>query len=70
MKHLCCADIGNEEGEPLIAERKIRIMDKPLFATSGIHLLNSYVGRHPFSALASDHDAGRRARLEGRTQVQ
>lgn len=25
-------DIGNENGEPVIAERKIRIIDKPTFA--------------------------------------
>lgn len=37
-------------------------------AHNGIDLLNSFVGRHPFSAVAADHDTGRRARLEGRTQ--
>ncbi|XP_057308387.1 protein GDAP2 homolog [Hydractinia symbiolongicarpus] len=61
-------DIGNEEGEPFLPERQIRIMDKPLKAHNGIDLLNSFVGRHPFSAVAADHDTGRRARLEGRTQ--
>ena len=25
-------DIGNEDGEPVIAERQIRIIDKPTFA--------------------------------------
>ena len=37
-------------------------------ANNGIDLLNSFVGRHPFSAVAADHDTGRRAKLQGRTQ--
>jgi len=61
-------DLGNEEGEPFIAERQIRIMDKPMKGHDGIDLLNSFVGRHPFSAVAGDHDTSRKARLQGRTQ--
>ena len=60
-------DLGNEDGEPFIPERQIRIMDKPLLGEDGIDLLNSFVGRHPFASLAGDHDAGREARLTGRT---
>lgn len=37
-------------------------------AMSGIDLLNSFVGRHPFSKVAADNDTKRRARLQGRTQ--
>lgn len=37
-------------------------------ASNGIDLLNSFVGRHPFSAVAGDLDTNRRARLQGRTQ--
>lgn len=37
-------------------------------ALSGIDLLNSFVGRHPFSKVAADNDQKRRARLQGRTQ--
>merc|ERR1711971_606713 len=39
MKEVCEAtlslpkDIGNEDGEPIIPERQIRIMDKPTFAS-------------------------------------
>lgn len=62
------ADVGNEEGEPFLPERQIRIMDKPLKTMSGIDLLNSFVGRHPFAKVAADNDMKRKARLQGRSQ--
>ncbi len=34
---------------------------------AGMDLINSYVGRHPFSTVAGDNDQGRRARLHGRS---
>ncbi|GFR86506.1 GDAP2-like protein [Elysia marginata] len=43
IKHLP-KDIGNEEGEPVIKERQIRILDKPAFAA----LKNSSEGRVDF----------------------
>ncbi|XP_047128491.1 protein GDAP2 homolog isoform X1 [Hydra vulgaris] len=64
------SDIGNEDGEPFLPERQIRIMDKPLKANNGIDLLNSFVGRHPFAKVAADLDTGRRAKLQGRSQVE
>ena len=39
-------------------------------ASNGIDLLNSFVGRHPFSKVAADLDTGRRAKLQGRSQVE
>ncbi len=34
---------------------------------AGMDLINSFVGRHPFSTVAGDNDQGRRARLYGRS---
>lgn len=68
-------DVGNEEGEPYIPDRQIRINEKPLSQkdanilqeSDGSDLINSFVGRHPFASVAADNDQGRRARLHGRS---
>eukprot|EP00795_Rhopilema_esculentum_P017523 gene17523-9147_t len=69
-------DIGNEDGEPFIADRQIRINEKPLTkrdaeileeGESRVDLINSFVGRHPFASVAADNDQIRRAKLHGRT---
>ncbi|KAJ7321783.1 Ganglioside-induced differentiation-associated protein 2 [Desmophyllum pertusum] len=72
-------DIGNENGEPIIAERQIRIMDKPLGhrdddddvveeaeeAAGATNMLDSSViGKHSFTAMAGDHDQLTRQRLQ------
>lgn len=73
-------DIGNENGEPVIAERQIRIMDKPLGhrdydeddddveeaeEAGAVHMLDSStVGKHSFTAMAGDHDQLTRQRLQ------
>eukprot|EP00794_Sanderia_malayensis_P002643 gene2643-3060_t len=69
-------DVGNKDGEPYIEDRQIRIDEKPMRKdmdlladkdTDGMDLINSYVGRHPFSTVAGDNDQSRRARLYGRS---
>ena len=45
-----------------LSDRDILEEDK-----AGVDLLNSFVGRHPFSSVAGDHDQSRRARMHGRT---
>lgn len=75
-------DIGNENGEPVIAERQIRIMDKPLGhrdvddddeveeaeEAGAVHMLDSSVlSRHAFTAMAEDHDQLNRQRLQRST---
>lgn len=72
-------DIGNETGEPVIAERQIRIMDKPLGQrdyddddeveeaeeAGAVHMLDSStIGKHSFTAMAGDHDQLTRQRLQ------
>lgn len=73
-------DIGNETGEPVIAERQIRIMDKPLGQRQldddeeaeeaeeddgTVHMLDSsVVSRHAFTAMEGDHDQLNRQRLQ------
>lgn len=65
-------DIGNEEGEPVIKERQIRIMDKPAFAAykhvdhefeETIDLNKAFetsvavdVGHHPFASMEENPD--------------
>ncbi|KAJ8311064.1 hypothetical protein KUTeg_011379 [Tegillarca granosa] len=76
-------DIGNEDGEPVIAERQIRIMDKPTFAAlktqsddfeETVDLNKEFctstvieVGRHPFSQMEDNPDDGRKTSLYGKT---
>lgn len=75
-------DIGNENGEPVIPERQIRIMDKPVGhrdlddddeveeaeeACATNVLDTSSVGRHAFTAMAGDHDQLTRQRLQRST---
>lgn len=72
-------DIGNENGEPVIAERQIRIMDKPIGhrdvddddeveeaeEAGAVQMLDtSAVGKHSFTAMAGDHDQLTRQRLQ------
>jgi len=69
-------DVGNEDGEPFIPDRQIRIHEKPLTnrdaeileeGETRIDLINSFVGRHPFASVAGDNDHMRRAKLHGRS---
>eukprot|EP00106_Octopus_bimaculoides_P006839 XP_014774281.1 PREDICTED: protein GDAP2 homolog [Octopus bimaculoides] len=79
-------NIGNEEGEPVIPERKIRIIDKPAFAalkTQGkefdetIDLNQEFrspdgpeVGRHPFAQMKEDKDKERLTSLQCKPSVE
>ncbi|CAH1233441.1 GDAP2 [Branchiostoma lanceolatum] len=69
-------DVGNEEGEPFIQERQIRIMDKPLGAEDsteadetfeeGLLGLGGKVGAHGFATMEGDHDKARMQQLQGK----
>ena len=37
------SDVGNEDGEPVIQERQIRILDKPTFAAYSELLFTSFL---------------------------
>uniref|UniRef100_A0A4W3GK49 Ganglioside induced differentiation associated protein 2 n=1 Tax=Callorhinchus milii TaxID=7868 RepID=A0A4W3GK49_CALMI len=65
-------DIGNAEGEPVIAERQIRILDKPGISQcesvnesdeEGLDL--EYIGMHAFAKMEGDIDKQRRLILQG-----
>ncbi|EDO30294.1 predicted protein [Nematostella vectensis] len=61
-------DIGNEEGEPIIPERQIRIVPKPPSLQHGedveeaeeaeghLDMTELHVGKHAFAVMAGDHD--------------
>lgn len=62
-------DIGNEIGEPVIPERQIRIMDKPMFTGHEDDMertvdlneefgksINGTVGKHPFASMQENPD--------------
>ncbi|GAB1599796.1 protein GDAP2 homolog [Argonauta hians] len=73
-------NIGNDDGEPVIPERKIRIIDKPAFAAlrsqerdfdETIDLNQEFrspdgpeVGRHPFAQMQEDNDKERLTSLQ------
>ncbi|XP_060689581.1 ganglioside-induced differentiation-associated protein 2 [Hemiscyllium ocellatum] len=64
------ADVGNAEGEPVIAERQIRILDKPgipLYEDESDeeHLELEYIGTHAFAKMEGDIDKQRRLILQG-----
>lgn len=66
-------DVGNEDGEPVIEERKIRIMEKPMIlkssdgADDGDENTDSDSDvdsmKTPFDSMTSDHDRSRREKL-------
>ncbi|KAL3882091.1 hypothetical protein ACJMK2_028462 [Sinanodonta woodiana] len=76
-------DIGNDDGEPIIPERQIRIMDKPTLAAyrnddtdleETIDLNRTFgsstvleVGRHSFSQMEEDPDALKKTILKKRS---
>ncbi|XP_078698394.1 protein GDAP2 homolog isoform X2 [Branchiostoma floridae x Branchiostoma belcheri] len=71
------ADIGNEEGEPFIQERQIRIMDKPIGPEDSTEADESFeegllgldgvkVGAHGFAMMEGDHDKARLQQLQGK----
>ncbi|XP_069126491.1 protein GDAP2 homolog [Argopecten irradians] len=76
-------NIGNEDGEPIIAERQIRIMDKPTFASMRGHHeefeetvdLNKEfatstvleVGKHPFAQMEDNPDEMKKSAIMGKT---
>ncbi|KAH3889005.1 protein GDAP2 homolog [Dreissena polymorpha] len=76
VRALLPEDIGNENGEPVIPERQIRILDKPMYAQRSndsdfddktIDLNAEFgksisVGRHPFASMQDDPDAMKRLR--------
>ncbi|WAR07785.1 GDAP2-like protein [Mya arenaria] len=68
-------DIGDDMGEPVIPERQIRIMDKPIYPKSDdrdfddktVDLnaefgksINGTVGQHPFASMQADPDTQKR----------
>ncbi|XP_051564428.1 ganglioside-induced differentiation-associated protein 2 isoform X1 [Myxocyprinus asiaticus] len=64
------ADIGNDEGEPVVPERQIRIAEKPgnLEDDSGDDSLDSdlgLVGSHAFARMEGDVDKQRKLILQG-----
>ncbi|XP_048458826.1 ganglioside-induced differentiation-associated protein 2 isoform X1 [Rhincodon typus] len=64
------ADVGNAEGEPVIAERQIRILDKPGIPShedesDEEHLELEYIGTHAFAKMEGDIDKQRRLILQG-----
>ncbi|XP_067896855.1 ganglioside-induced differentiation-associated protein 2 isoform X1 [Heterodontus francisci] len=64
------ADVGNAEGEPVVAERKIRILDKPGIPhyedeSDEEHLELEYIGMHAFAKMEGDIDKQRRLILQG-----
>ncbi|XP_072116456.1 ganglioside-induced differentiation-associated protein 2 isoform X1 [Mobula birostris] len=64
------ADVGNAEGEPVIAERQIRILDKPGILHSDSesdeeHLDLEDIGTHAFAKMEGDIDKQRRLILQG-----
>ncbi|XP_069744490.1 ganglioside-induced differentiation-associated protein 2 isoform X2 [Narcine bancroftii] len=64
------ADVGNAEGEPVIAERQIRILDKPGILHSESesdeeHLELEDIGTHAFAKMEGDIDKQRRLILQG-----
>ncbi|KAH9500144.1 Ganglioside-induced differentiation-associated protein 2 [Bulinus truncatus] len=74
------SDIGNEEGEPVIKERQIRIIDKPAFAAlkavnddfeQTIDLNKEFaqsmaadVGHHPFANMEEDPDRVKASKMQ------
>ncbi|XP_067849055.1 ganglioside-induced differentiation-associated protein 2 [Heptranchias perlo] len=64
------ADVGNAEGEPVIAERQIRILDKPGIPryedeSDEERLELEYIGTHAFAKMEGDIDKQRRLILQG-----
>ncbi|CAL1537371.1 unnamed protein product [Lymnaea stagnalis] len=73
------SDVGNEDGEPVIKERQIRIIDKPAFAAlkagndeleQTIDLNKEFatsvamdVGHHPFANMEEDPDKGKTSKM-------
>ncbi|XP_070567431.1 protein GDAP2 homolog isoform X2 [Ptychodera flava] len=75
-------DVGNENGEPIIEERQIRILTNPAKPDSsdeeeyGYLLPNAHedievdiseVGKHSFAVMEGDHDKVRKEKLHSRT---
>ncbi|OWF51677.1 protein GDAP2 homolog [Mizuhopecten yessoensis] len=76
-------NVGNEDGEPIIAERQIRIMDKPAFASmrcqreefeETVDLNKEFatstvqeVGKHPFAQMEENPDDMRKSAIVGKT---
>ncbi|CAH1799843.1 unnamed protein product [Owenia fusiformis] len=73
-------EIGNELGEPVIEERKIRILDKPMRAKDpdsgeledSINLEDEFelsvaIGNHAFSKMEKNPDTDKKAKLQGRS---
>ncbi|XP_060077351.1 protein GDAP2 homolog [Ylistrum balloti] len=76
-------NVGNEDGEPIIAERKIRISDKPAFASmrsqredfeETVDLNKEFatstvleVGKHPFAQMEENPDDMRKTTIMGKT---
>jgi O-acetyl-ADP-ribose deacetylase (regulator of RNase III) len=75
-------DTGNEEGEPVIPERKIRIMNNPLMkdqqdddaiipageiADDTVNpVIDHHVGEHSFAVMEDDHDLRRKEQLDAK----
>eukprot|EP01137_Pigoraptor_chileana_P030570 Opistho-2@17231 len=59
-------NIGNEEGEPVIEERKIRIADKPLLARDDSDF-DGHERARALSTMNGDHDSERRQRIGSRS---
>ncbi|XP_004365513.1 ganglioside-induced differentiation-associated protein 2 [Capsaspora owczarzaki ATCC 30864] len=70
------ADTGNEFGEPVIEERKIRIVDTPLVLGSAHdtaelpEVLQEVASAKAFTSMSGDHDAVRREQLKLRPQAE